>query len=310
MARVFDRVRRRTATAGTTLRSIALAARRRRDPRVVVLTVAAFAVLAGVVVGTAARWPTAGVVVSFVLAGTAALVVADNPALRAAVRRLPRRAVVGARGLFGGDDSRTPTDAGLDPAESRLRRADLLVDGEGGGAGAPRVDPGFERTWRRRILSMGGRSEDAAALADLLSVPRRDVELSWEAEDGTLVASVGDRSAGRWPSRAAFLADVAAVEEFRTRFPEWWALDATTRVRVLAALRLHLDWCPACDGAVSVSRVGPRGAGPDPHPDSPHPARESVLAATCEACASRLFEASVDPVPLDRPLRRDADAEA
>ncbi|MDS0299070.1 hypothetical protein NDI76_09975 [Halogeometricum sp. S1BR25-6] len=308
MARVLDRVRRRTATAGTSIRSIALAARRRRDPRVVVLTVAAFAVLAGVVVGTAARWPTAGVVVSFVLAGTAAVVIADNPAFRAAVRRLPRRVAAGARGLFA-DDARPSTESGLDPAELHLRRADLLVDGE---ADVPRVDPAFERTWRRRMVSMGDRSEDPAALADLLSVPAREVDLSWEADDGTLVASVRDRPAGRWPSRAAFLADVTAVEEFRTRFPEWWTLDPMTRVRVLAALRLRLDWCPVCDGAISVSRVGSPATGLGPHPTPAHDstlANESVLAATCDACASRLFEASVEPVPLDRPLRRDADAE-
>lgn len=268
------------------------------------LTVAAFAVLAGVVVGTVARWPTAGVVVSFVLVGTAAVVVADNPEFRAAARRLPRRAVAGARSLSSDDDpSRLPAESGVDPVESHLRGADLLVDGEGD---IPRIDPAFERAWRRRIVSMGDRSEDTAALADLLSVPRRDVELSWEAEDGTLVASVRDRPAGRWPSRAAFLADVTAVEEFRTRFPEWWALDSTARTRVLAALRLCLDWCPACDGAVSVSRVGRRGG----DPASARLARESVLAATCGACASRLFEASVDPVRVDRPRRPDADAEA
>lgn len=302
MARVFDRVRRRTATAGRSIRSTALAVRRRRDPRLIVLAVATFAVISGVVVGTAARWPTAGVVVSFVLVSTAAVVVADNPTLRAAVRRLPRRIVAGVRSSPNGDDaSRLPAESGVDPAESRLRRADLLVDGEDD---APRIDPAFERAWRRRIVSMGDRSEDAAALADLLSVSRRDVALSWKADDGTLVASVRDRPAGRWPSRAAFLADVTAVEEFRTRFPEWWALDSTARARVLAALRLRLDWCPTCDGAVSVSRTERRGVDPDPL------GREQVLAATCKACASRLFEASVDPGRVGRPQRRDADAEA
>lgn len=267
--------------------------RRRRDPRVVVLVVAAFAVFSGVAVGMAARWPTAGVVVSFVLVATAGVVAADDRRLRTALRRYRRRVVDAVR--RSPDEEPAPTETpDVDSAEAHLRRAGVLVGDEN-----PRVDPEFERAWRRRIVSMGDRSEDEAVLADLLSVPRRAVELRWETESGVLVATVHGARAGRWPSRAAFVADVTAVAEFRERYPEWWALPSSMRTRVLAALRLYLDWCPTCDGAVSVTRVEGRAA-----------PEVSVPAATCGACAARLFEAGLEPVSVDDARLADVDAEA
>jgi hypothetical protein len=264
--------------------------RRRRDPRVVVLCVAAFAVLSGVVVGMAARWPTAGVVVSFVLVSTAGVVVADSPR----VRRSCRRAVEAVRRRLRWDESPRRGTADVEDVETHLRRAGVLVD-EGENR-VPSVAPAFERSWRRRIVSVGDRSEDEAVLADLLSAPRRAVELDWVAEDGALVATVRGARAGCWPSRAAFVADVTAVEEFRDRYPEWWALSPTMRTRALAALRLCLDWCPTCDGSIRIAHV-----------DGHTPDADSVLAATCEGCAAHLFEAELEPVHFDRPRPRDAE---
>lgn len=298
VARTLDRVVRRTVRVGSSVRSTVLAMRRRRDPRVVVLAVAGFAVLSGVVVGMAARWPIAGVVVTFVLAGTAAVVAADSPPVRTRLRAFRRRAVDAVRDGLTDDESAPRERRDVGSAETHLRRAGVLVDGEGGGE-TPDVAPDFERTWRRRILSVGDRSEDEAVLADLLSVPRHAVELRWDSEEGALVGTVHGGRAGRWPSRAAFVADVTAVAEFRERDPEWRDLSPRMRTRALATLRLCLDWCPVCDGAVRVARVDGRA-----------PGAESVLAATCQACTARLFEAELDPVRLEGSRLADADAEA
>lgn len=295
VTRTLDRVVKRAVTVGSSVRSTALAMRRRRDPRVVVLLVAAFAVLSGVVVGMAARWPTAGVVVSFVLVSTAGVVVADSPRVRRRVRRSCRRAVEAVRRRLRRDESPRRDTADVESVERHLRRAGVLVD-EGENR-VPSVEPSFERAWRRRILSVGDRSEDEAVLADLLSAPSRAVELGWVAEEGALVATVRGTRAGRWPSRAAFVADVTAVEEFRETYPEWWALSPPMRTRALAALRLCLDWCPTCDGTVRITHV-----------DGHTPDADSVLAATCEGCAAHLFEAELEPVHFDRPRPRDAEA--
>ncbi|QIB74727.1 hypothetical protein GL213_07170 [Halogeometricum borinquense] len=271
--------------------------RRRRDPRVVVLVVAAFAVLSGVVVGMAARWPTAGIVVSFVLVSTGAVVIADNPPMRNAFREFCLRALRSVCSPLVTDRTPQPEPSDAESAEAHLKRAGLLVECDAGPV--PSVAPAFERAWRQRILSMGDRSRDEAVLAGLLTVPQRLVELEWNADEEALVATVHGTRAGQWPSRAAFVADVTAIAEFRDRYPEWWTLSPTVRGRALATLRLCLDWCPTCDGTIHVSQIDHDSTG-----------TESVLSATCEGCAACLFEAGPDPVQFTDPRRPDADAEA
>ncbi|WP_245758356.1 hypothetical protein [Halogeometricum limi] len=284
----------------------------------VVLVVAAFAVFSGIAVGMTARWPTAGVVVSFVLVSTAAVIVADHPSSRRRIDRCADRVSALARRLFSTDSrAQLPDAVGVGSAEAHLRRADVLVDDESGEI--PRIASDFERSWRRRILSMGHREDDPAALANLLSIPEREIDLRWEAEEGVLVASVSNERAGQWPSRAAFVADVTAVAEFRAKYPEWWTLDPPMRTRVLAALRLCLDRCPTCDGDVTLSRFDAdrfdtgRRRSADGRPflgDAAARDGDSVLAATCAGCDARLFEAEVDRVDFDASYQPDADAEA
>lgn len=267
--------------------------RRRRDPRVVVLGVATLAVFSGVAVGTAARWPVAGVVVSFVLVGTIAVVAADTPAVR-------RRIATGARRVRGrisavrsADDAAPPVPADVTSADDRLRRAGVVRERDGD---SPRLSPDFERGWRRRIVSVGDRSDDAAALADLLSVSESDVDLSWNPEERALVASVRGRCVGRWPSRAAFVADVTAVEEFRARYPEWWTLTSTARTHALTTLRLCLDWCPVCDGTLSVRDEPPSRT------DSDGPV------VVCDCCRARLFAPGLETGQFDAAPPLDAGA--
>lgn len=294
--RTIDGVTRRVASLFGSLRSEATAMGRRKDPRVVVLSMATLAVVAGVVVGTIAQWPLTGVVLSFVLAGTLALVYAapDAPEFRDGNLRAFSATFRRQSGRRTADESAAETDSGT--AERRLKEAGLLVE-EGG---YPRVERDFESAWRRRIVSMDGRDGDAAALASLMQVPEEDVTLEWEAEESSLVATVRGERAGNWPSRAAFVADVTAVAEFRSAFPEWWSLSPSMRTRVLSALRLCLDWCPACDGSLTVGK----------RPTREFDETRTALASTCEACGADLFEAELDDEHLAPPAAlADADAE-
>jgi hypothetical protein len=266
--------------------------RRRRDPRVIVLVVAALAVVVGLVVGMVARWPTTGVVLAFVVAGVLAFVLLGSAtAVFVGVSTRVRDLLDTTRTAFDAD----PTDDAPEDGsvESKLRTAGL-VDGE-----EARLSADFEREWRRRIVSMDGREGDESALASLLCRSEAEVDLSWQTSEGALVASVEERRAGAWPSRAAFVADVTAVSAFRELFPEWWSLSPTMRTRALGALRLCLDWCPACDGPIRIERL-------DAAPDRDRP---PVLASTCEACDARLFEAELEPLPIDAP-EAAPDAEA
>ncbi|WP_245781331.1 hypothetical protein [Halopelagius inordinatus] len=295
MHRTIDGVTRRAASLFGSLRSRAAAMGRRKDPRVVVLSMAAFAVVAGVGVGTIAQWPLAGVVLSFVLVGTLSVVYTapdapestrdDLRAFSAAFRRPGRRWSDGDSAST--DDSRT--------AERRLEEAGLLVEEDG----LPRVERDFESAWRRRIVSMDGREGDAAALASLMQVSEAEVTVEWEPEASSLVATVRGERAGNWPSRAAFVADVTAVAEFRSAFPEWWSLSPAMRTRVLSALRLCLDWCPVCDGSLSVGKRRRNEFD-----------ATTVLAARCEACGADLFSAELDDERLPPPaVPVDADGE-
>lgn len=270
------------------------------------------AVVAGVIVGMVAQWPLAGVVLSFVLAGTVALVYAapDTPEFRdgnlRAFSATFRRQGRGRTAASAGSETDSQT------AERHLREAGLLVDVTGQASlphsgdlgddaeGFPRIEHDFESEWRRRIVSMDGREADDAALASLMHVPEDDVEVAWQSEESSLVASVRGERAGNWPSRAAFVADVTAVAEFRSAFPEWWSLSPAMRTRVLSALRLCLDWCPACDGSLTVEKRRARefdGAA-------------TVLASTCDACGADLFEAELDDERLTpSAVPADIDAE-
>lgn len=293
--RTIDGVTRRVASLFGSLRSEAAAMGRRRDPRVVVLSMATLAVVAGVVVGTIARWPLAGVVLSFVLAGTLAVVYAapDAPEFRDGNLRAFSATF---RRRTGRRTADNPAQTASGTAERRLREAGILVEENG----VPRVERDFESAWRRRIVSMDGRDGDAAALASLMQVPEADVTLEWEAEESSLVATVRGERAGNWPSRSAFVADVTAVAEFRSAFPEWWSLSPAMRTRVLSALRLCLDWCPACDGSLTVGE----------RPTSAFDETGTVLASTCEACGADLFAAELDSERLaPSTVLADADAE-
>lgn len=264
----------------------------------VVLATATLAVVAGVVVGLLARWPLAGVVLSFVLGATLATVYAAPGASRLGGGEIRAFSATFRRGTGG---RRSASDADGEPesgdasAERLLREAGLLTEND---EGLPRVARDFESAWRSRIVDMDGRDGDAAALASLLDVPDEDVEVEWSPAESSLVATVDGRRAGTWPSRAAFVADVTAVAEFRSAFPKWWSLSPAMRTRVLAALRLCLDWCPACDGSLEIARR-PAGGG-----DS------AVLESRCGACDAEVFAAELDDGEITPPTApADADAE-
>ncbi|SDQ25426.1 hypothetical protein SAMN05216278_1157 [Halopelagius longus] len=194
----------------------------------------------------------------------------------------------------------------------------------------PRLARDFESAWRRRIVEMDGREGDTAALASLLQVPEEDVELEWDPAESALVAFVRGERAGNWPSRAAFVADVTAVAEFRSAFPKWWSLSPSMRTRVLAALRLCLDWCPVCDGSLRIDRrpartgdvdetrrisSANRNASRSGDADGRRPSGRRgslgdaiVLASTCQACGADVFAAEIADGRVD-PQSRHADAD-
>ncbi len=142
---------------------------------------------------------------------------------------------------------------------------------------------GFRQDWQERIDRQRTEVEDGGVgtLFESLNIDPARVEVT--AHDDAYDAYVDDVRVGQWESRAAYLADVGADAELRERHPGWRQLDFEARTEVLGALRLWLDWCPACGGPVTLGEETVESC-----------CRSfDVLAATCESCGARVFEAQI-----------------
>lgn len=144
----------------------------------------------------------------------------------------------------------------------------------------------FAEAWYGRIESLRDRDDErdsVALLFDGLDVDRDRVRI--ESYGDAYDAYIDDTRVGQWESRAAYLADIAAEAEFRERHPAWERLGFDERTEVLGALRLWLERCPACGGPVTLGE------------DTVESCCRSidVIAATCEDCGARVFEAQFSP---------------
>lgn len=160
--------------------------------------------------------------------------------------------------------------------ESALLRADVLTECDD-------VDdlcltPAFQAAFRERIAALRREDTTRDELATILDVdaPR----LTFDDHGTAFVASVSGRRIGQWESRAAFRADVAAAKVLDERAEEWQRLDVDARGRLLTGIRLFVETCPDCDGAVTVEE------------DVVESCCRSidVAAASCVDCGARLFE--------------------
>ncbi len=135
----------------------------------------------------------------------------------------------------------------------------------------------FGTDWRERtaaVVERGVDPTDVRTLFDAESVSRH----------GDLSFVVDGTSSVRWGSEAALAADVVAAAMLRDRHPAWESADVDRRRSVLRGLRLCLETCPACGGAVAADerRV-------DPCCNRPHLVAESV----CVDCGAVLGDAAV-----------------
>jgi hypothetical protein len=91
---------------------------------------------------------------------------------------------------------------------------------------------------------------------------------------------VDDQPIGRWESREAYCADLAAGRLVESAVEEWPALSFDQRLMVLSGLRLWLEQCPTCDSGLGFGEETVESC-----------CREyEVIAVTCTGCGSRLFE--------------------
>ncbi|RKD95305.1 hypothetical protein [Halopiger aswanensis] len=153
----------------------------------------------------------------------------------------------------GGEGS----DRAVDPetssrAETLLRSIGLVATPPG--STPLRLESAFETAWRERLREIRTQDAQREVLAARLGTAPGRVTLAVTG-DG-FVATRGDGRVGCWPSNAAFLADLAAAETLDERRPDWQSLEPDEQGIVLTALRLFLDRCPNCDGALVGADAG------------------------------------------------------
>jgi len=189
-------------------------------------------------------------------------------------------------------DKADPTPSSVD-VEETLVAAGVLHDE----AADLVLDPRFATAWAERMDDVDAERDglsdaeadrlDAIELAALTDLDADALEIQRYGE--AVVADLGTERIGRWESRAAFVADVAAARELDDWVPQWRSIPLAARSELLGALRLFLERCPGCDAALTLDHEVVRSC-----------CRErDVIAMSCSGCGSRLLEAGVDVSVFD-----------
>lgn len=208
-------------------------------------------------------------VVSAVLIGTRGYLVPGTPQLTK--RYFPKWLLA----LFG-KVSESP-DTPVDPVdvEGELLDAGVLVD-DGDDL---RLDSTFERAWQERIDELTDEPTARNAFAEKI-VADEDALTFDDEYDTAFVALVDDEMVGRWESRAAFAADLAATDVLDDWMDGWSDRSPPSRGQLTGGLRLFLETCPDCGGSLTPGEKTAESCC--------HSGR--VVAVTCDNCDERLLE--------------------
>ncbi|RLM88327.1 hypothetical protein D3D02_12205 [Halobellus sp. Atlit-38R] len=192
-------------------------------------------------------------------------------------------------GLFDAHEAPAPLGAGKqDPGDIERFLVDLDVLERCQGGEDLCLMPAFRESWDAQMArqSVGDSEPGDQLLFEGLGVDRAEIET--KRQPNAFVAVADSVTIGRWESESAYRADVAADAVLHARSAAWEELDYETRLEVLGALRLWLDQCPDCDGAVTLDEETVESC-----------CRSfEVVAATCDDCGTRLFEAQLSPNAL------------
>lgn len=136
----------------------------------------------------------------------------------------------------------------------------------------------FRDEWEAAIDRVREGDADREELIAMLDID--EGEVSYEEFGEAFRAQVDGRTAGRWESRAAFLADLGAARVLEGRHAGWESLGLRERSQLLGGLRLFIDTCPTC------------GARPEFGTDTVESccSTHEVVAVSCPDCGARLFE--------------------
>jgi hypothetical protein len=139
------------------------------------------------------------------------------------------------------------------------------------------TDP-FREEWHGEIAAIDESDADREQLLRMLDTD--EGEVTYEEFGDAFRARVDEQVVGKWESRAAFLADLAAAKVLANRHPDWEGLSLLSRSQLLTGLRLFIDTCPECGGIPEFGTETVESC------CSTH----QVAAVSCTDCGARLFE--------------------
>lgn len=138
----------------------------------------------------------------------------------------------------------------------------------------------FQSKWYSRLdtlIEKDLQPEDIIPLYQF-DVSEEDIEVTNHGSAWTL--HVGSSIVGRWPSKQALIADIAAAEVLSEWSNLWGLLSSDQKGQLLNALRLFLGTCPGEDGSVSLNQETVESC------CSSH----EVVTVSCDETGDRLFE--------------------
>lgn len=138
----------------------------------------------------------------------------------------------------------------------------------------------FTTAWQAEMAALNGDAALAERVATAVGVEQVTIE---EQPESVLIQS-DDRAVTRWESRAALVADMAALPLLAERVEQWTELDRRQRGSLLSGTRVFLESCPACGGPVEFSQETVESC-----------CRSiNVIAMVCGDCGTRLLEVDAD----------------
>lgn len=180
--------------------------------------------------------------------------------------------------LFGKEPATpaTPTEPREVDPEAALLAIGALEECQNGDDLCLRSD--FRAAWSARMDELDREEMDYRGLVDVLDA---DEGASEFVEHGDAVQlKVDGMVRGTWESRAAVLADAGAADLLADRDGAWGDRTVNERSTLLSGLRLFLETCPECGGALSF------GAETVESCCTTH----EIYALECPDCSARLLE--------------------
>lgn len=114
-----------------------------------------------------------------------------------------------------------------------------------------RLTDDFREAWWGRIETVRDEEHARTGMGALVDIETE--ELTFEERGDKFVAFHGDTELGDWPSRAAFVADVALQPTMGEWLQLWERIDPLSRAELLARLRAFLESCPVCEGELEMA---------------------------------------------------------